>query len=325
MDAAVTSLKCHTCAAPQTVEGVRFTCGYCGTTNIITAVLQSFFLRASHQSANPDSYSAVTNLVHTLTRIRSYTSNQISAISADLASLLEDEERIAELLADDQNELKDAQAGFEVARLSFWSSVWVCVFAIPVIWFVAFPSQRNPDGFSSLVYAAGVLVFANFCRRPSHGILCAVILGLSLALDDDATRVGAILVVALVFISAVKANGAVKEASWRVAELHESQEDRKTLQEKHDSRVSSLVTKHARMLSEVRSFLDARNEFNTVKDGIPIGIQTDDALSTLNDLSFGNIIGTLENCSRYVAAWEKRSDVVRQLLRDASDLWQQQK
>jgi hypothetical protein len=69
---------------------------------------------------------------------------------------------------------------------------------------------------------------------------------------------------------------------------------------KHRRHLERLFDRHAVMLREIGTFLAFRKKHGEFKDDFPIGIQTDDVFSQLNDMQFGSILDTLETC--YVKA-----------------------
>ena len=325
----VTSLKCHTCGAPSPVAGDQFNCAYCGTANIVTPMLQSFYRRALPQSTpGSRNLAAVTDLAHAIGRIRSYTSKQIKTITEDLESLRRDEDRTKRSLSDNRKSRDSADVLRQKAWSQFWPHFWLAIFAGGVVWAHFHPDPLSVDWdikyqATQLDAAVAKLLFAKLCHRPPVAILFAALIGTAYSTGEYhpvhvTALVIAILILGFATLALVRANRASRQVAQQEQRIRGTEGKLSTQQDQHNAHVSQVVKKHAQMLGEIRSFLRAQKEYEAVQDSIAIGIQMDEALSSLNDLTFGNIIDALQKCSAIVNTFESRSSSVRGLVKTHS-------
>src|SRR5687767_15066471 len=156
MQVSVTALNCHTCGASNDVDGDRFRCEYCGTTNLVTATVCAFYGRAAAQYSGPHQLiSVVTGLAHALERIRSYTSRQIQSLTDDLTSLQNDESAIQQAVVHCE---KKQEIAYSCSREA-WANLLPLLLSSIAICVVIWAYYYKPG---LLVGAAILLVIAAF-------------------------------------------------------------------------------------------------------------------------------------------------------------------
>lgn len=288
MQVSVTSLNCHTCGAPNDVDGDRFLCEYCGTTNAVTATVRAFYGRASaHYSGPHQLISVVTGLAHAIERIRSYTARQIQSVTNDLTSLQKDESAIQEAVA----ECTENRAKAFSSRSEAWKNLLPLLYLAIAVAVLTWAYHYHP-GF--LVIAVILLVVAAFATGGEALIVPVVaIFG---AIYAVIAAISGLIGIAIAPNRINAATRALDAAEKKLA-------DRKR---HHNGNAVTLLKKHSQMIAEMRTFLRARVSYEAQNDDIPIGIQVDEALSSLNDLTFGNIIKTLQECVDIVSVFERR-------------------
>ena len=288
MQVSVASLNCHTCGAPNDVDGDRFRCDYCGTTNTITATVRAFYGRAaSHYSGPHQLVSVLTGLAHAIERIRSYTARQVQSVTNDLTSLQKDESAIQKAV----DQCAQDRAKALTSRSKAWENLLPVLYLAIAIGVLTWAYHYHPG---LLVGAVVLLVIAAFVTSGEALIVpVAAVFG----------AIYAVIAAIIGLIGLAIAPNRINAATRALDAVERKLADRKR---QHNANAEKLLEKHSQMIAEMQTFLRARVGYEAKKDDIPIGIHMDEALSSLNDLTFGNIIKTLQECVAIVSVFERR-------------------
>ena len=328
LDAEYIALKCHTCGAPATVDQRTFNCPYCGSINVISKLVDEFHHRAN-ATANlcTSDVTDVTGLVHAIEKLRSFTSNEIDALSSDLKSLEVDEARGQSMIK--KCETVAIQAVLE--KTNAWESFWVALpTAVPSLFILAAVIGLVFDGVRftvepSWIYGAFVILLIwEIFFRATLAILLAAAACWSLHIKEPgivAILIGVHLPVVIGRLVYRYRRARMASISYTIQQntLNVSRESAKGQVEENTQRGVELVKKHAEMIGVIRAFFRERRRYDTIKERLPIGIQMDDALSSLNDLTFGKIIDLLNECSTVVSRFESRSSAARDIIKTCPD------
>lgn len=175
---------------------------------------------------------------------------------------------------------------------------------IRIDWEISYQPTYAQAAFALLI--VGLLFY-----KPILGVALAILAGAAFLLWAEHIPLLAMVVAILVFGGALIRLVRVANASLHLVNtkwaVRSTEDELATQEDKHNADASDIVAKHSQMISEIRTFLRARKEYEAAQDDIPIGIQMDEALSSLNDLTFGSIVATLQQCVEIVTAFESRS------------------
>jgi hypothetical protein len=286
---ATVSISCHSCGAPHSTGRVtEFVCEYCETTNIVNSEFRGFIDRHETFFSGPARLvDPLVGLVHTLQRVRSFTTRDINKIRSDVHGF-EREEAEAEKrvgAARDQLEAVSEQLRDHIRKVVL-GAIALVVATVGVV------ALRSADvNWLVVGIIAGLLVIV------TQGGALAVVLALLY-------YIAAALFGGISSALKVKSTSGRREAAEAAARELEQLEA--AIRTRNAAASRQLVVSNRDLIRVIRNFRARRAEYEQIQDEIPIGVRVDHAVSMLNDLEFGKIIGDLMECLESIETIERR-------------------